>query len=164
MLSLVLLLGCGASNTTPVSDPAPPEAPVARDEGLPDAPPMLRPFTQVRLRGLCEPSGAVAGAPGLWIGEDDGLDYLLTTSHTPSEGMDVQRVSLTLNGAPLVLDDIEGAARIGDEVWWTTSISRSRPGRTTLAWMDALGGDAAGAVDLVSWREEGALEGWVRAV
>ena len=175
MLFVLVLIGCGANAPQPAADPAPPTVPdeqpappsVATTASQPDAgpgrAPMLEPFSRVRLHGMCEPSAAILGERGLWFAEDDGLDYLLTAPATPEATSAVQRVALTHLGAPLKLDDLEGAARQGDEVWWTTSISRSREGRTLMAWSEGLSGETAGLVNLISWRDPGAFEGLVRA-
>lgn len=157
----LLLLGCGGM-VAPSKGERPQPEQVAAPQ--PKSTPEFRWIEHRRMVGLCEPSGAVLQTSGLWIGEDDGLDYLLTSALESDRWTEAKRVSLSLRSQGLLLDDIEGATLAGSEVWWTTSVSRNRPDRAKMVWMDGTSADARGVVDLMPWRQEGAFEALVRAV
>ncbi|HET9233188.1 MAG TPA: DUF3616 domain-containing protein [Candidatus Eisenbacteria bacterium] len=77
--------------------------------------------------GACEPSGAVMLEPGLFIvGDDDTKDLLVYRKCQPS----VPPRPLKISGFPGLEKkaDLEGAARIGDEIFWIGSHSRKNSG------------------------------------
>ena len=122
MLPLILLLACGARPdepppASPATGPTAPTHPSEPPSGTRADVDDLTLVSTVTLTGLCEPSAAIVGPDGLWIAEDDGLDYLLTAPHTPQSGTAPQRVPLTLGSETVALDDLEAGARIDDEVW-----------------------------------------------
>jgi len=77
--------------------------------------------------GTCEPSGAVMVGPGLFIvGDDDKKDLLVYRKSQPA----LPPRPLKISGFPGLEKkaDLEGAARIGDEIYWIGSHSRKNSG------------------------------------
>jgi hypothetical protein len=161
---LALILACGPANQTAVI-PSAAELPV---RAAPPAQPVSRASTLIAgrewtLSGLCEPSGAVLHNGQVIIGDDDRRTEFFATPLSPAS--DVSAVTPTTHasrGSTLELDDVEAAAIIGDEAWWTTSHSRDRVARTRIAMATAAGDALTGVTSLDFLRQPGALEGHVR--
>lgn len=80
--------------------------------------------------GTCEPSAAVMLEPGLFIvGDDDRKDLLVYQRGEPAKPREVK-----LSELPGLKKkaDLEGAARIGDEIYWIGSHSRKNDGTEDL--------------------------------
>jgi len=80
--------------------------------------------------GTCEPSAAVMLEPGLFIvGDDDRKDLLIYRKGEPAKPREVK-----LSELPGLKKkaDLEGAARIGDEIYWIGSHSRKNDGTEDL--------------------------------
>lgn len=77
--------------------------------------------------GTCEPSAAVGLEPGLFlVGDDDKTDLLVYRKDKP--GMPPREVKISDLPGLKKKADLEGAARIGEEIYWIGSHSRKNDG------------------------------------
>ncbi len=110
-LTLGLTLAGGAAAQAP-KPPEPPELPTKR---------------VVLYPGTCEASAAVMLEPGLFVvGDDDKKDLLIYRMSVPA----TPPKDLKISGLPGLKKkaDLEGAARIGDEIYWIGSHGRKSEG------------------------------------
>ena len=161
---LVLFFACGPATQTTVTPPAANPAAAAQiaqaPAGQASALEVGREWT---LSGLCEPSGAILQDGQVILGDDDRRTEFFATPHTPAAKLTaVTPVAHRLGAGNLELDDVEAAAIIGDEAWWTTSHSRDRVARTRIVTATASGDALTGVTSLDFLRQPGVLEGHVR--
>ncbi|HEV7667644.1 MAG TPA: DUF3616 domain-containing protein [Thermoanaerobaculia bacterium] len=85
---------------------------------------------EIKYPGTCEASAAVMLEPGLFIvGDDDQKDLRIYKKDTPGDP-EIVKIS-DLPGLKKKAD-LEGAARIGDAIYWTGSHSRKNKGEEDL--------------------------------
>ncbi|MDR5766158.1 MULTISPECIES: DUF3616 domain-containing protein [unclassified Caballeronia] len=89
-------------------------------------------------RGLCNASAGIDLGKGYFVVGDDDIDSLVVYKYGRSDAVHEVKVGDYLNGAASADDeaDLEGAARIGDRIYWIASHSgkknESRPTRQHL--------------------------------
>lgn len=155
-MTLLLLLACAAPSAPAPEPPAP--APTSASTPTPASrPPLELTELEVRtLRGVCEPSAAIAVPGGFVLAEDDRGKSLVRFEGDAEQGAVFKRKD---KAGAVKLDDVEAAAGDAARSWWLTSHSTDKGARTRLALAEDSGASVRGCLSLSALRQPGALAG-----